>query len=133
MTPFPWLLTSFIENIYSALLMLVVPSYENRYFSQGLWKELNSGGAKAIKDIHLPFFKMLSNFVHFCPNFQIFCPFFPIFCPFSEKLHMPLLSRIGHESPRNFSTFGYYSTPDGFKIKMPTKLFYSCMQIFVIK
>ena len=25
---------------------------------------------------HLPFFKIFSNFVHFCPNFQIFCPFF---------------------------------------------------------
>ena len=34
---------------------------------------------------HLPFFKIFSNFVHFCPNFQIFCPFLPIlniFMPF---------------------------------------------------
>ena len=40
---------------------------------------------------HLPFFKIFSNFVNFCPNFQIFCPFlsfFNIFCPFSEKLHV---------------------------------------------
>ena len=39
---------------------------------------------------HLPFFKIFSNFVHFCPNFQIFCPFlnfFVLFCPFSEKSH----------------------------------------------
>ena len=36
----------------------------------------------------LPFFKVFSNFVHFCPKFQIFCPFFPFFTPFfSEKSH----------------------------------------------
>ena len=29
---------------------------------------------------HLPFLKIYSGFLHFCPNFQIFCPF-------SEKLH----------------------------------------------
>ena len=28
----------------------------------------------------MPFFKIFSNFVHFCPSFQIFCSF-------SEKLH----------------------------------------------
>ena len=45
---------------------------------------------------HLPFFKIFSNFVHFCPNFQIFCPFSTFLCPFSQKwLPMPLLSRIG--------------------------------------
>ena len=44
----------------------------------------------------LPFFKIFSNFVHFCPNFQMFCPFSTFICPFSEKwLPMPLLSRIG--------------------------------------
>ena len=34
---------------------------------------------------HLPFFKIFSNFVHFCPNLQTFCPFLTsltIFCPF---------------------------------------------------
>ena len=37
---------------------------------------------------HLPFFKIFSNFVHFCPNFQIFCPFLTFFfCPYSEKSH----------------------------------------------
>ena len=39
----------------------------------------------------LPFFKIFSNFVHFCPNFQIFCPFLPFF---SKIASMPLLSRI---------------------------------------
>ena len=34
---------------------------------------------------HLPFFKMFSNFVHFCPNFQIFCPFF---CPLNNRTHV---------------------------------------------
>ena len=43
---------------------------------------------------HLPFFKIFSNFVHFCPNFQIFCPFLPFFW---KILRMPLLSRIGPE------------------------------------
>ena len=37
--------------------------------------------------MRLPFFKIFSNFVHFCPNFQIFWPFLPIFCLFSEKSH----------------------------------------------
>ena len=40
---------------------------------------------------HLPFFKMFSNFVHFCPNFQIFCLFLPFFWKIAR---MPLLSRI---------------------------------------
>ena len=31
--------------------------------------------------MRLPFFKIFSNFVHFCPNFTIFCPF-------SEKSHL---------------------------------------------
>ena len=48
---------------------------------------------------YLPFFKIFSNFVHFCSNFQIFCPFFVFlffFFPFFWKIaHMPLLSRIG--------------------------------------
>ena len=37
--------------------------------------------------IHLPFFKMYSNFVYFCPNFQIICPFSTFPRAFSEKLH----------------------------------------------
>ena len=48
---------------------------------------------------YLPFFKIFSNFVHFCSNFQIFCPFltlFPPFLPFFWKITcMPLLSKIG--------------------------------------
>ena len=51
---------------------------------------------------HLPFFKIFSNFVHFCPNFQNFPPFLPflnIFLPFfalflKNRTHA-LLSRIG--------------------------------------
>ena len=39
----------------------------------------------------LPFFKIFSNFVHFCRNFQIFCPFLPFFWQIAR---MPLLSRI---------------------------------------
>ena len=43
---------------------------------------------------HLPFLKIFSNFVHFCPNFQILCPFFNTFLPFFWKIAcMPLLSR----------------------------------------
>ena len=40
---------------------------------------------------HVPFFKIFSNFVHFCPNFPIFCPFLHFFWKISR---MPLLSRI---------------------------------------
>ena len=49
---------------------------------------------------HLLFFKISSNFVHFCSNFQIFCPFFaifnifPLFCSFSEK-SPALFEKIG--------------------------------------
>ena len=44
----------------------------------------------------LPFFKVFSNFVHFCPKFQIFCPFFPFFTLFFWKIsRIPLLSRTG--------------------------------------
>ena len=41
--------------------------------------------------MRLPFFKIFSNFVHFCPNFQIFCSFFTFFL----KNCMHALSRIG--------------------------------------
>ena len=45
-----------------------------------------------VAHMRLSFFKMFSDFVHFCPNFQIFC----LFCLFSEKItRMPFLSRIG--------------------------------------
>ena len=46
--------------------------------------------------MRLPFFKIFSYFVGFCPNFQIFCPFllFFLLC-FWKIAHMPLLSRIG--------------------------------------
>ena len=33
----------------------------------------------------LPFFKIFSNFVHFCPNFQIFCAFLSFIYPFMKK------------------------------------------------
>ena len=46
-----------------------------------------------VAHIRLSFFKMFSNFVHFCRNFQIFYPFLPFFsekscaCPyFSEQV-----------------------------------------------
>ena len=41
----------------------------------------------------LPFFKIFSIFVHFCPNFQIFCPFLLFFKQFFSIF--PLLSRKG--------------------------------------
>ena len=39
---------------------------------------------------HLPFFKIFSNFVHFCPNFQIFNPFLPLFNIFFLKKRQKL-------------------------------------------
>ena len=38
-----------------------------------------------IARIHLPFFKIFSNFVRFCPNFQICCPFLPFFALFLKN------------------------------------------------
>ena len=51
-----------------------------------------------VASMRLPFFKIFSNFVHFCRNFQIFCPFLPFSekpCPcrtFQNKhwLHLPI-------------------------------------------
>ena len=40
------------------------------------------------------FFKILPNFVHFCPNLYIFCPFLPFLWKIAYTL---LLSRIGPE------------------------------------
>ena len=55
--------------------------------------------------MRLPFFKLLSNFVHFCPNFQIFCPFHS-FLPFFWKITlMSLLSRIGPDMDMRKSVF----------------------------
>lgn len=46
--------------------------------------------------IHLPFFKIYSNFVYFCPNVQIICPFFNIPSGLFWKIALtPLLSRKG--------------------------------------
>ena len=36
---------------------------------------------------HLPFYKIFSNLIHFCPNFEIFCPFLTFFPLFSGKSH----------------------------------------------
>ena len=44
----------------------------------------------------LPFFKIFSFFIHFCPNFQIFCPFLPFFWIIAR---MPLLSNIDPGCP----------------------------------
>ena len=60
------------------------------------WMENNPDGKRAFSSSllraivarnHLPFFKIFSNLVHFCPNFQIFCPFLTFFCLFSGKSH----------------------------------------------
>ena len=37
--------------------------------------------------VRLPFFKIFSNFLHFCPSFQMICPFVPFLCPFLQKSH----------------------------------------------
>ena len=53
-----WDINSWLDNI--------------RAYSSGLLRAI-------IACNHLPFFKIFSNFVHFCPNFQIFSPFFALF------------------------------------------------------
>ena len=65
--------------------------------------ENNPGGNKAFSSSllhaittrnHLPFFKMFSNLIYFCPNFEIFCPFLTFFPPFFWKIaRTSLLSR----------------------------------------
>ena len=60
------------------------------------WMENNPDGKRAFSSslLHatvtrnrLPFFKISSNLVHFCPNVQIFCPFLTFFCLSSGKSH----------------------------------------------
>ena len=43
--------------------------------------------------MRLPFLKIFSNFLHFCPHFQIFCPFLPFFLKIAL---MPFHSGTGH-------------------------------------
>ena len=67
------------------------------------WMENNPGGNKAFSSSllhaittrnHLPFFKIFSNLIYFCPNFEIFCPFLTFFSPFFWKIaRTSLLSR----------------------------------------
>ena len=66
---------------------------QNRVFwlFRSIYRAFSSSSSSAIiTHNHLPFLKIFSNLVHFCPNFQIFCPFLSFltfFCPFSEKSH----------------------------------------------
>ena len=46
------------------------------------------------------YFKISSNFVHFCPNFQIFCPLLSFFCPFlkNHTYTLTFYKRVRQES-----------------------------------
>ena len=61
------------RSLWAQLLKQMICS--DRAFSSSLLRAI-------IVRNHLPFFKVFSNFVHFCPTFQIFCPFLTFFCPF---------------------------------------------------
>ena len=66
---------------------------------------------------HLPFLKIFSNFVPFCPNFQIACPFLAfliIFPPF-----LPFLWKIG--STRTTNACAICSIPFELKEKLAKK------------
>ena len=75
----------------------------------------------------LPFFKIYSNFVHFCPNSQMFCPFFNISVLFFWKITpTPLLFRMGpaqiiftekKESKKDFAVDLHWTWHDFLKIK----------------
>ena len=54
-------------------------NFTTRAFSSSLLRAI-------ITRNHLPFFKIFSNFEHFCPDFQIFCPFFLLFNIFAPFL-----------------------------------------------
>ena len=67
------------------------------------WMENNLDGKRAFSSRllyeivarnHVPFFKISSNFVHFCPNFQFFAHFKHFFAFFWKITCMSLLSRI---------------------------------------
>ena len=83
-----------IENISNVYMIAVnLKEYFENFKNRTLNKK-HKGRAYSICFMHvivacmrLPFFKIFSNFVHFCPNFQMFWPFLPLFCPFSEKSH----------------------------------------------
>ena len=49
-------------------VFLISKYWQDRTYSNSLLHVINSYN-------HLPFFKIFSNFVHFCANFQIFCAF----------------------------------------------------------
>lgn len=67
-----------------SIFPLVVTNTNNGYFSCFMHA--------IIASMRLPFFKILSNFLHFCQNFQTFSPFWPFFWKIAR---LPLSSRIG--------------------------------------
>ena len=82
--------------ICSAFVWSIDISQAGQTIIQGLFSPFTACGNQ------LTFFKIFSNFTHFCPNFQIFCPPLLILtclchcCPFFWKIAcMPLLSKIG--------------------------------------
>ena len=103
-----------------------------------------------VAHMRLPFFKIFSYFVHFCPNLQIFCPLLPFFFKIARVL---LLSRIGLawnvlcnliRTPRNcffgfFSRVSRSSRPDVFCKKGVVRNFsqftgkHLCQSLFLIK
>ena len=94
-------LTKNLNCCWNPIILVWGPGYSNSF---GLWfghlsVVMEVGRQQEFKLLFrafsrafLPFFKILSKFVYFCPNFQIFCPFLPFFLKIAC---MPVLSRIG--------------------------------------
>ena len=81
----PWacLTTATWNDWINVWLLLLPPHIQKTNFIAQLILEIKlahySGHILAVScvQLRLPFFKIFSNFVHFCPNFRIFCPFLP--------------------------------------------------------
>ena len=87
-------------NLYitgSPFSMYTIISMYTEILSNICWMDNNHDGNRAFSSSlldaiiprnHLPFFKIFSNLVHFCPNFHPPPPsFLTCFCPFSGKSH----------------------------------------------
>ena len=74
-------------------------------YSCRTWAYSNRLMHAIVARIKLPFFKIFSNFVHFCPNFQISC----LFLPFFWKLAcMPFLPKIGPDNKWFYWNLSFY-------------------------
>ena len=71
-----WVSTFYFVNMPSTTLS-IYERFTCRAYSSSFMHAI-------VAHMRFPFFKVFSNFVHFCPNFQMFCPFCPFFRPWLD-------------------------------------------------